>query len=106
MFGRERLISNAAWKSGIVVPGFNPPEGDNGPSRDVIGSNYFSSLGIPLIGGREFTAADTASAPKVAIVNQAFAQFYFGGRNPLGMRIGPRRRKPDYTILAASRTPH
>ncbi|QOY85613.1 ABC transporter permease [Paludibaculum fermentans] len=102
-FGRQRLISNAAWKSGIVVPGFNPPEGDNGPSRDVIGSKYFSALGIPLIAGREFTDADTAAAPKVAIVNQAFAQFYFGSRNPLGMRIGPGGGKPDYTIVAVSR---
>lgn len=102
-FGRQRLISNAAWKSGIVVPGFTPPEGDNGPSRDVIGSDYFSALGIPLIAGREFTDADTASAPKVAIVNQAFAQFYFGAQNPLGMRIGPGGGKPEYTIVAVTR---
>jgi predicted permease len=102
-FGRQRLISNASWKSGIVVPGFTPPEGDDGPSRDVIGSTYFSALGIPLIAGREFTDADTASAPKVAIVNQAFAQFYFGNQNPLGMRIGPGGGKPEYTIVAVTR---
>jgi predicted permease len=102
-FGRQRLISNAAWKSGIVVPGFTPPEGDNGPSRDVIGSNYFSALGIPLIAGREFIDADTASAPKVAIVNQAFARFYFGTQNPIGMRIGPGGGKPDYTIVGVTR---
>ena len=102
-FGRQRLISNAAWKSGIVVPGFTSPEGDNGPSRDVIGSAYFSALGIPLIAGREFTDADTAAAPKVAIVNQAFAQFYFGNQNPLGMRIGPGGGKPEYTIVAVTR---
>jgi predicted permease len=102
-YGRQRLISNAAWKSGIVVPGFTAPEGDNGPSRDVIGSNYFSALGLPLIAGREFTAADTAAAPKVAIVNQAFAQFYFGNQNPLGMRIGPGGGKPDYTIVGVTR---
>jgi predicted permease len=102
-FGRQRMISNAAWKSGIVVPGFTSPEGDNGPSRDVIGSNYFSALGIPLITGREFTDADTASAPKVAIVNQAFAQFYFGNQNPLGMRIGPGGGNAEYTVVAVTR---
>jgi len=102
-FGRQRLMSNAAWKSGIAVSGFTPPEGDNGPSRDAIGSNYFSALGIPLISGREFTDADTASAPKVAIVNQAFAQFYFGSQNPLGMRIGTGGGKPDYTIVGVTR---
>jgi len=102
-FGRQRLISNAAWKSGIVVPGFTPPDGDNGPSRDVIGSNYFSALGIPLIAGREFTDADTASAPKVAIVNQAFAQFYFGNQNPLGMRIGPGGGNAEYTVVGVTK---
>ena len=102
-FGRQRLIANAAWSSGIIVPGFTPPEGDRGPNRDAIGSNYFSSLGIPLIAGREFTDADTAAAPKVAIVNEAFARFYFGNQNPLGKQIGPGGGKPEYTIVGVTK---
>ena len=98
-FGRQRLIANASWSSGIVVPGFNPPEGDRGPNRDAIGGNYFSSLGIPLLAGREFTDADTAAAPKVTIVNEAFAHFYFGDQDPLGKRIGPGGDKPEFTVV-------
>jgi predicted permease len=101
--GRQRLVSNASWNSGIVVPEFTPPEGDNGPNRDAIGSNYFSTLGLPLIAGREFTDADTATAAKVAIVNQAFGRFYFAGQNPLGKRIGPGGGKPEYTIVGVTK---
>jgi predicted permease len=101
-FGRQRLIAGAGWRSGIVVPGFTSPPNDRGPYRDAIGSDYFSALGIPLIAGREFTQADTATAPKVAIVNQAFAQFYFGNQNPLGKLIGPGGSKPDYTIVGVA----
>ncbi|MGH9631783.1 MAG: FtsX-like permease family protein, partial [Bryobacteraceae bacterium] len=102
-FGRQRLIAGAAWSSGIVIPGFTPPDNDRGPNRDAIGSNYFSALGIPLIAGREFTPADTAAAPKVAIVNEAFARFYFGNQNPLGKRIGSGGGKPEYTIVGVTR---
>ena len=102
-FGRQRLVEGSAWSSGIVVAGFRQPENDRGPNRDAIGSNYFSALGIPLIAGREFTDADTAAAPKVAIINEAFARFYFGSQNPLGKQIGPGGGKPEYTIVGVAK---
>jgi predicted permease len=101
-FGRQRLIAGAAWSSGIIVPGFTSRPNDRGPYRDAIGSDYFSALGIPLIAGREFTNTDTAAAPKVAIINQAFARFYFGNQNPLGKLIGPGGGKPDYTVVGVT----
>jgi predicted permease len=102
-FGRQRLISGDAWNSGIVVAGYNPSENERGPNRDAIGPAYFSALGIPLIAGREFIPSDTAAAPKVAIVNEAFAKLYFGDQNPLGKCIGPGGGKPDYTIVGVTR---
>ena len=45
-------------------------------------------MGIPLIAGREFTAADTASAPKVTVINQTMARYFFGNANPLGRHLG------------------
>ena len=54
--------------------------------RGVTGE-YFSAMGIPLVAGRYFSEQDTAKAPKVAIVNEAFAKTYFAGRNPVGLRI-------------------
>jgi len=48
---------------------------------------YFETFGIPLIRGREFTEMDTSSAPDVYIVNEAFAQKFFGHTDPVGRRL-------------------
>ncbi len=97
---RQRVVSNSSWGSGIRVAGFTTREGDRGPNRDAIGPGYFSVLGLPLVAGREFTAQDTATAAKVAIVNESFARFYFGGESALGKLIGPGGKEdPDITIV-------
>jgi predicted permease len=49
--------------------------------------NYFATTGIQLFRGREFATTDDASAPKVAIVNQAFARHYIGDQSPVGMEF-------------------
>lgn len=48
---------------------------------------YFRTLGVSFLAGRDFTDADTSGAPDVYIVNQAFAQEFFGHTNPIGKRI-------------------
>ena len=70
-----------------------------GPNEDVhvhvsyIAEDYFRTLGTPVIVGREFTDRDTATSPKVVVVNEAFARRYFQGQSPLGKRVsfGPER---------------
>ncbi|MGC2256006.1 MAG: ABC transporter permease, partial [Candidatus Acidiferrales bacterium] len=69
---------------------------------DAIGPNFFSTMGIPLIAGREFTEADTATSPKVIIINQALARRFFAGRNPIGLHIargGGNNVHPDMEIV-------
>jgi len=55
------------------------------------------TLGIPLVGGRDFTRSDAASAPKVVIVNEAFVKKFNLGRDAVGKRIGDTggHRSPD-----------
>ena len=53
-----------------------------------IGPDYFSTLGIPLMAGREISWQDDARAPRVAIVNETFVKKLLAGRNPLGVRFG------------------
>jgi putative ABC transport system permease protein len=48
---------------------------------------YFRALGIPIAAGRDFTAADRAGSPRVAIVTEATVQRYFAGADPVGERI-------------------
>jgi len=56
-------------------------------ASDDVGPGYFSALGIPLLLGREVGLQDTASSPRVAVVNQSFAKFYFHDQNPIGRRF-------------------
>jgi predicted permease len=104
-FSMLRIMSGNEWGSGITVEGFTPAENDPGPSREAVGPDYFRTLGVPLLRGREFTRRDDENAPKVAIVNESFAQFYFGTAEPIGKRIGPggRQGKAEYTIVGVVR---
>ena len=52
-----------------------------------VGPNYFTTLQMPILSGRDFTYADRAGAPKVAIVNQAMAHQYFGDGYVLGRHL-------------------
>jgi predicted permease len=56
-------------------------------SRSRVGPDYFKTLQIPLLAGRDFDTRDVIGAPKVAIVNQAFARALFNGANPVGHRF-------------------
>jgi predicted permease len=74
--------------SNFTPEGYTPPPGeDTDAMYDYIGPNYFSTMGIPLTAGREFTEADTAASPKVCIINEKLAQRFFAGRNPIGLHI-------------------
>lgn len=71
------------------VEGHQYKEGENlNPTVNHVLPGFFSTMGIPLLAGREFTGRDLFGAPQVAIVNESFARFFFKGRNPLGFHIG------------------
>lgn len=73
---------------GISVEGYQPGQDEEVYSdADLISPGYFRTMGIPLIAGREFTEADRGAENKKAIVNDAFAQKYLKGRNPIGSRM-------------------
>ncbi len=99
--GHLAVLGDNAWGSGIKVEGRAQLEGDMGPLRDAVGAGYFHTLGTPIVRGRDFEASDSAAAPKVAIINESFAKFYFGSANPLGKRIsaGGDKDKPDTEIV-------
>ncbi|PYU45968.1 MAG: multidrug ABC transporter substrate-binding protein [Acidobacteria bacterium] len=74
--------------SNFMPEGYSLRPGDDTDAMyDYIGPNYFSTMGIPLIAGREFSEADTATSPKVCIINEKQAQRFFVGRNPIGLHM-------------------
>jgi predicted permease len=82
------LISGNSWGNDVRVQGFESgPDIDSNSRMNEVGPGYFRTLGIPLIAGRAFTPADAAGAPKVAIVNEAFARKFKLGRDAVGKRM-------------------
>jgi putative ABC transport system permease protein len=70
----------------------------------VVGPNFFRTLGIPLLRGRDFSPSDADSAPPVAIVNEAFGRFHFPGQDPIGHRFSIRGPEgPWITIVGIAR---
>ena len=55
---------------------------------EVVAGDYFSTLKVPLLHGRTFNERDTKDSPRVVIIDQAMAEQYFPGENPIGKRIG------------------
>ena len=72
----------------IAVDAYVPPPNEQ-PSVDYnqVGPDYFATMGIPLISGREFTRADDEKARLVAVVNETMVNRYWRGRNPVGQRL-------------------
>jgi predicted permease len=94
------LLAGNNWGNSVAVEGFTAgPDTDTESRYNEVGEGYFRTFGIPLIAGREFTRADAAGAPKVAIVNEAFAKKFNLGRDVIGKHIGNRSEKLDTEIV-------
>jgi predicted permease len=96
----NRIGSGWSNNTGAVVDGKPPDVKGFAPMRwNAVGPDYFHVLGTPLLLGRDFTDADNASAPPVAIVNETFVKRYLGGHEPLGHRVSLSR---EYTIVGVT----
>jgi macrolide transport system ATP-binding/permease protein len=87
----------------IAVDDYVPPP-DEQPSVDYnqVGPDYFATMGIPLIAGREFTRADDENAPLVAVVNETMVARYWRGQTPVGQRLQVKGRWVTVVGVAAN----
>jgi predicted permease len=95
-----RILEDNEWDSGMSVEGFAPAKPDEHaqPYMNAIGPNYFATLGVPIVAGRDFTINDRHIvkhgpeewnwAPTTVMINEKFAKKYFAGRNPIGLHLG------------------
>jgi predicted permease len=93
-FARSTPFSYRMYSSSpVAVEGYETAPGEQ-PTVDYneIGPGYLATMGIPLVGGREFTRADNETAPLVAVVNEAMAAQFWKGENPVGKRLQVRNR--------------
>jgi predicted permease len=83
------MLADSNSSANITVQGYNAQEDEEmDVDQNWVGPNFLATMGIPLLNGREFSEADSSTAPKVAIINEAMARRYFAGRNPTGMHFG------------------
>ena len=73
--------------SGATSVTLAPGGASHGAALYPVSPGYFATLQIPLLRGRDFTAADTAAAPAVAIVDRGFVRQYLRGRNAVGRTV-------------------
>jgi hypothetical protein len=82
------LLAGNNWGSGVKVQGFQGgPDVDSNSRYTFIGTEYFRTLGIALLAGRDFTTSDSGKSAKVAIVNEQFAKKFNIGRDAVGKRM-------------------
>src|SRR5439155_1808294 len=72
----------------VTVEGYRAHEDENMQCAiDSVSAEYFHTMQVPLLAGRELTTSDGQAAPKVAVVNEQFAKFFFPGGNALGRHL-------------------
>jgi len=88
-FARATPLGYGSFSSTpIAVDGYqSPPEELPTVHYNEVGPDYFATMGIPLVSGREFARADDEKTALVAIVNETMAAKYWRGRNPIGDRV-------------------
>jgi predicted permease len=101
-FARMTPLSYGSFSSTpIAVDGYQPPpEEQPTVEYNEVGPDYFVTMGIPLVSGREFTRADDEKAALVAVVNETMAARYWRGRNPIGERVQVKGRWMQVVGLA------
>ena len=87
----EIPVVKSGWNDTFRIVGPEHEGLDNSelPYTDLrlMSPGVFKSLGIPLLSGRDFADTDTVENPRVAIINQALAEKFFHGQNPVGRRL-------------------
>ncbi len=81
-------VSGNLWDRTVQVERytFRPDESDT-VGFNVVSPGYFETLGTAILAGRDFSDRDTAVSPKVAIVNESFARYFFRGESPIGRHV-------------------
>jgi predicted permease len=83
------VLGGSNWGTGVAVEGFKGgPDVDNNSRFNEVAPDYFKTMQIPVLAGREFTRNDRLGGAKVAIVNETFAKKFNLGTNAVGKRLG------------------
>jgi len=80
------FLQGSGWSNPVIAEGYMTDPGQEQPATlNEISPNLFTTLGVPILAGRDFTPFETRP---VALINESFVRKYFAGRNPIGLHIG------------------
>ncbi len=83
------VMEGDEWDQWVTIDSYSPKTGElPDPHMNFVSPDYFKTLDIPLLAGRDFRLTDAGTSSKVCIVNEAFAKKYFGNVNAVGHKIG------------------
>jgi predicted permease len=84
------ITGGGGWDNSVWVQGYTPrPDENTTVYLNSVSPKYFETLGSPPLLGRDFGPQDTENTPKVAVINQTMARYFFGNSNPIGKKFGP-----------------
>jgi predicted permease len=88
------LLSGFVGVRPVTAEGYQP-KADEEPNAQwsLVGPGFFHTVGLSLLAGRDFTERDTESSPRVGVINETMARYFFGGQNPIGKRFGMSREE-------------
>ena len=92
VLGWNSALASGTHDRWISVEG-QPSEQEQVAGFNVVGPGFFAACGIPVLQGREFSSRDVLGAPKVVVINEAFAKHYFPGQDPIGRHFGDEGEK-------------
>jgi predicted permease len=82
-------FNQGQWSTDVTVQGIpRTPENSEDVLNNVVGNEFFSTMGLPIVAGREFDSRDRFDSPKVAIINETMANRFFPGASPIGRHFG------------------
>src|SRR6185503_13922094 len=97
------IFNQGGWTTRAFTRGDDPSGArDQSIGNNIVGSDFFATVGLPILEGRGFGPQDTEKSPKVALISETMSQRLFPGESPLGKRFGlgsGERAKADIEII-------
>jgi predicted permease len=97
-FSNNGLFGGSDNGDQIKVEGYTPKgDNDTGSRYDQVGPGYFSTLGVPILLGRDISPDDRPGGRSVCVINETFAKRFFAGRHPIGLHVTQEYAEQSHT---------
>jgi putative ABC transport system permease protein len=82
------FLEGNGWSNSVFIRGYTSRQAEENVEVNPVAPSFFTTMGVPIIQGRDFTQQDMATPARTVIVNETMARNYFGAESPIGRRFG------------------